>query len=162
MRTTALSPGAILIVAAPAIAFTLHDLVFQLPDNQHEASLGFFVSVIGLLFAWALGGYLVGRRTRTAAASVGAGASAAAASVVLLWLTFVVLNTLFTDRMSYEPDRIRAFNASGAATMREYLDRRPGVGPFPLLMAVAVLAGATGGVIAAARRDGRTTMAQAR
>src|SRR4051812_14598664 len=101
-RTTGLSVGVILIVAAPAIAFTLHDFVFQLPDNQHEASLGFFATVFGLLFVWAFAGYLVGRRARTAVAGVGAGAIAAAASVAVLWLTFVALNTLFTDRMSYE------------------------------------------------------------
>ena len=157
MRTTWLSVGVILIVATPAIAFTLHDFVFQLPDNQHEASLGFFVSVSGLLFVWALGGYLVGRRARTRAAGIGAGAFAAASSVAILWLTFVALNTLFTDRMSYEPDRIRAFKASGAATMREYLDQRRDVGPFPLLVAVAVVAGMTGGVVGGARRDRRTS-----
>ena len=33
-RSSMLSLG---VGAIPAVAFTLHDLVFQLPDNQHEA-----------------------------------------------------------------------------------------------------------------------------
>jgi MFS family permease len=146
-RKSMLSAGMILIVVAPTIAFTLHDLVFQLPDNQHEASLGFFVSVFGLLFVWALGGYLAGRRTRTVLAAISAGVITATMSVGILWLTFITLNRLFTDRMSYEPDRIRAFRASGYSTMREYLDHNTGPGPFPLLMGVAVLAGMAGSVL---------------
>lgn len=115
----------------PAIAFTLHDLVFQLPDNQHEASLGFFLGVFGLLLVWGLAGYLAALGSPTVLAAIRAGAIAAATSVGILWLTFITLNNLFTDRMSYEPDRIRAFRASGYPTMRAYLDhaRGPG-GPF--------------------------------
>ena len=51
----------------------------------------------------------------------------------------------FTDRMSYEPDRIRAFERSGYATMREFLMSGSWWrSPLPLLMAVAALAGAVG------------------
>jgi hypothetical protein len=146
-RRPVLSMGLILTVLAPTIALTLHDLVFQLPDNQHEASLGFFVTVFGLLFAWALGGYFVGRGARSVFMAIGAGAVTAAISVGILWLTFVTLNRLFTDRMSYEPDRIRAFRASGYRTMREYLDHGMGSGQFPLLMGVAALAGMAGSVL---------------
>jgi hypothetical protein len=32
------------IALIPTIAYVLHDLVFQLPDNAHEATLGFFVT----------------------------------------------------------------------------------------------------------------------
>lgn len=39
-RKAMLSGGTLLAVLAPTAAFVLHDLVFQLPDNQHEASLG--------------------------------------------------------------------------------------------------------------------------
>jgi MFS family permease len=151
-RKSMLSAAMILSVVAPAIAFTLHDLVFQLPDNQHEASLGFFATVFGLLFVWALGGYLAGRRTRTVSAAISAGVITATMSVGMLWLTFITLNRLFTDRMSYEPDRIRAFRASGYSTMREYLDHDAGPGPFPLLMGVAVLAGMAGGVLGEKQR----------
>lgn len=138
------SIGTLLTVLTPTAAFVLHDLVFQLPDNQHEASLGFFVTVFGLLFVWALGGYLAGRRTRTVLAAVFAGLATAVMSVGILWLTFVTLNALFTGRMCYEPDRIRAFKASGYPTMREYLDHGQGPGPFPLLVGVAAIAGLAG------------------
>ena len=131
----------------PALAFTLHDLVFQLPDNQHEASLGFFASIVALLLVWGIGGYLAARGTGTIFSAVRAGAMAAATSVFILWLTFFTLNRLFPDRMSYEPDRIRAFKASGYSTMREYLNHEVSLGPFPLLMGVAALAGVAGGVM---------------
>jgi hypothetical protein len=73
-------------------------------------------------------------------------------SVAILWLTFITLNNLFTDRMSYEPDRIRAFRASGEPTMRAYLDHHRGAGPFPLVMGAAVLAGVAGGAIGRTRQ----------
>ncbi len=152
-RRPVLSVGLILTVLAPTIAFTLHDLVFQLPDNQHEASLGFFVTALGLLFVWALGGYLAGRGTRSVFAAIGAGVITAPMSVGILWLTFITFNRLFTDRMSYEPDRIRAFRASGYLTMREYPDHSMGPGPFPLLMGVVVLVGMAGSVIGEKNED---------
>jgi MFS family permease len=136
----------------PTIAFTLHDLVFQLPDNQHEPSLGFLLTVFGLLLVWGVAGYLAAHGSRTVLTAIGAGAVAAVTSVAILWLTFITLNNLFTDRMSYEPDRIRAFRASGEPTMRAYLHHQPGAGPFPLVMGVAVLAGVAGGAIGRKRQ----------
>ena len=105
------------------------------------------MTVFGLLLVWALGGYLAERRTRTALAAAFAGLTTAVMSVGILWLTFITLNSLFTDRMSYEPDRIRAFKASGYPTMREYLDHGQGPGPFPLLVGVAAIAGIAGSVV---------------
>jgi len=58
--------------------------------------------------------------------------------------------------MSYEPDRIRAFRASGYPTMRAYLDHEQGPGPFPFVMCVAALAGVAGGAIGRKRHGMRT------
>jgi hypothetical protein len=140
----------------PAVAFTLHDLVFQLPDNQHEASLGFFVALFALLLVWGSTGYLAARGSATVMARIGTGAIAAVASVAGLWLTFITLNMLFSDRMSYEPDRIRTFQASGDSTMREYMQYRRGAGPFPLVMGVAALVGVIGGAIGATPQVGQS------
>jgi hypothetical protein len=131
----------------PAIAFTLHDLVFQLSDNEHEASAGFFLTVGGLLFIWGLSGYLADR-----SGGIKAGAIAGAVSVGILAVTFYVLNNLFLDRMSYEPDRIRAFQASGYPTMRAYVNQLDMF--FPMLMLIAAIAGAAGGAIRTLRRYG--------
>jgi hypothetical protein len=63
----------------------------------------------------------------------------------MIGATFFLLNWFFVDRMSYEPDRIRAFHASGAQTMWEFVNRRGfDPGPGPILMVVAALAGAAG------------------
>ena len=148
----------LLVAVIPALAFTLHDLVFQISDNQHEASLGFFLTASGLLLVWALGGRLAARDTRTVPTAIRAGAINGVMSVAILWLTFITLNNLFIDRMSYEPDRIRAFMASGYPTMREYVNRGMGLGPFPLLMAVAALSGMAGSVLGK-RMQNRTAQA---
>ncbi len=134
--------GAFGVALIPAVAFFLHDFVFQLPDNQHEASIGFFATVGGLFIVWGVSGYLASRR---AAWGLLWGAGAGVVSVLALWMTFFTLNWVFVDRMSYEPDRIRAFHASGAKAMWEFVNGggfHPG--PFPLLMAVAAMAGAAG------------------
>ena len=149
--TFAFRPGnfrlAVAVAVIPTIAFILHDLVFQLPDNEGEASLGFFLTIAALLCVWGCSGYIVARRVKGAGAAVIAGAVAGIVSVAILWLTFIVLNTLFLDRMSYEPDRIRAFQQSGYATMREYWNHQRGWGPFPLVMLVAAIVGAMGGAV---------------
>jgi hypothetical protein len=138
---------ALAVAIIPTIAFVLHDLVFQLPDNEGEASLGFFVTIAGLLCVWGCSGYLMARPANRTAAAFFAGAVAGIVSVGVLWLTFVALNNLFLDRMSYEPDRIRAFHQSGYATMREYWDHQRGWGPFPLVMLVAAVVGGIGGAV---------------
>ena len=139
-----ISIGAVGAALGPTAAFVLHDLVFQLPDNQHEASPAFLMTVAGLVFVWALGGYLAGRRTRSVMNAITAGMATATISVGILWLTFMTLNLIFTERMSYEPDRIRAFRASGYRTMRAYLVHSMTPGPFPLVLGVAVVAGIAG------------------
>jgi hypothetical protein len=54
--------------------------------------------------------------------------------------------------MSYEPDRIRAFQASGYPTMRAYVNQLDMF--FPMLMLIAAIAGAAGGAIRTLRRYG--------
>jgi len=132
------------VALAPTLAFVLHDFVFQLPDNQHEASAGFVLTVMGLLVVWIATGYLAARGASQRAAL---GAAAGVSSVLVLWATFIALNWFFTERMSYETDRLRAFHASGAATLREFLFRRFTPGPFPLLAGVAAVAGAAGSLL---------------
>jgi hypothetical protein len=137
---------ALAVAVIPTIAYILHDLVFQLPDNAHEATLGFFVTIAGLLSVWASSGYIIARRVNGTRSRIIAGAAAGILSVGILWITSIVLNNLFVDRMSYEPDRMRAFHQSGYATMREYLHHQ-GWGPAPLLMFVAAIVGAIGGAV---------------
>lgn len=138
------------VALIPTVAFVLHDFVFQLPDNQHEASVGFFTTIIGLLAVWFASGYLAAPDSKRPSRR---GALAGLSSVIALWFAFIALNRLAPDRMSYEPDRIRAFRSSGYPTMREYVRQAPiGAGPFPLLLGAAVVMGSAGGLVAGRRR----------
>ena len=139
----------VLIATIPAVVFVVHDFVFQLPDNEGEASLGFFLSLGGLLCVWYTSGYLLAHGVNRPARRIIAGALAGIVSVAIVWVAFAVLNGLFLERMSYEPDRIRAFQQSGEATLRDWWSHQRGWGPIPVLMSVAAVAGAIGG---AARR----------
>jgi hypothetical protein len=134
------------IAVIPTVAFILHDLVFQLPDNAHEPTLGFFLTIAGLLCVWGCSGYILARGVNGAGSALIAGAVAGIVSVGILWLTSIALNNLFLDRMSYEPDRIRAFQQSGYQTMKEYM-KHIGWGPAPLLMLAAAIVGAIGGAV---------------
>ncbi|HEY7336191.1 MAG TPA: hypothetical protein VH639_14980 [Bryobacteraceae bacterium] len=148
---------AVAVGLIPTIAFTLHDLVFQLPDSEGEASLGFFLTGGSMLLVWGLLGYLAVRsRSAVGVASIKTGAIAGILSVGVFWLTFIVLNNLFIDRMSYEPDRIRAFKESGYAGMRAFVNSGMATAPFIIfiagLMCIAALAGIFGGMICSSRR----------
>jgi hypothetical protein len=138
---------ALVIALLPTIAFVLHDFVFQLPDNEGEATLGLFLTIAGLLCVWAYGGHVLARPVEGVGARLATGALTGLASVGVLWVTFILLNAFFLDRMSYEPDRIRAFQQSGYSTMREYWNHQIGLGPFPLAMLIAAIAGAVGGIV---------------
>jgi hypothetical protein len=139
--------GVMIVAAIPTIAFALHDLVFQLPDNQHEPTLGFFITVGGLLFVWGLCGYLAAPPAGSIGAAMRTGAIAGIMSVGILWLASIVLNNLFIERMSYEPDRIRAFHESGYATMRTYVNSSIFDSFTLMLLSVAAVTGAIGGAI---------------
>ena len=138
---------ALAIVLIPTIAYVVHDLVLQLPDNEGEASPMFFITIAGLLCVWASSGYLIARRFSATGSRIVAGAVTACASVGLLWLAFIVLNQIFLERMSYEPDRIWAFRHSGYPTLRAWWSHQHGWGPFPLLGSIAAAVGAVGGGI---------------
>jgi hypothetical protein len=137
----------------PAFAFTLHDFILQLPDNHHEPTPGVFLTVGGLLFVWGLSGYVAARGTHTLAAAIKAAAVTGTMSAAILWLTFIVLNNLFIDSMSYEPDRIRAFQQSGFPTTRAYVNHGLFLGLFfPMLMAAATITASVGGMISCVQR----------
>ena|SRR6516165_416378 len=63
--------GAFAVAAIPTIAY-IPAVVFRLPDNGHEASLGFFVTLARLLFSWqvvaTIGGVIPERRQRRVSA----------------------------------------------------------------------------------------------
>jgi hypothetical protein len=138
---------ALAFATTPTIAFVLHDFVFQLPDNEGELTVGLVATLAALLFVWAASGWTVARMARGTITAILAGAIMAALSVAMVWLAFVVLNGLFVERMSYEPDRLLAFRRSGYPSLQEWWNHQRGWGPFPLLLVASAVVGALGGVI---------------
>jgi hypothetical protein len=128
----------------PTIAFTLHDLVFQLPDNQHEASLGFFLTIFGL-FGSGSPGYLAAQGSRVSSRPL-AREPPPRRPAWPFWLTFITLNHLFADRMSYR--RIGSVRSERVVSQpcAHTWTINLGPGPFPV-MCVAALAGVAGGAI---------------
>jgi hypothetical protein len=141
------------LIATPTAAFVLHHFVFQLPDNEGDLTIGFFATIVGLLAIWASSGYVAARWPTRTLPAVGAGVLAPVVSTAMLCSTFVVLNGLFIDRMSYEPDRLLAFHRSGYATLQQWWNHQQGWGPFPILICAAAVVGALGGLTQALRRS---------
>jgi len=130
----------------PAVAFVVTDFVLQLPDNHHEPTWGFFVTLFILISIWTLSGFFAPSEPSDWRRAMAAGAASGILSVAVLAAVFVVLNNLFPVRMSYEPDRLRAFSESGYATLRTYINRQLVLsGFFPALATVAAILGSTGG-----------------
>src|SRR5438876_9282529 len=78
---------ALAVAVIPTMAYILHDFVFQLPDNHHEPTLGFFITIAGLLCVWAGSGYIIARPANCVLSRIIMGAFIGIVSVGILWLT---------------------------------------------------------------------------
>jgi len=138
---------ALALATTPSVAFVLHDFVFRLPDNEGDLTVGLVATLAALLFVWAAGGWTVARVPRGTVTAILVGAVLAASSVAMVWLTFVLLNGLFIERMSYESDRLVAFRHSGYPSLQEWWNYQRDWGPFPILLVASAILGGFGGVI---------------
>jgi hypothetical protein len=147
------SLGVVATAAIPAVAFAIHDFILQAPDNHHEPTTAFLLGAGGLLGVWGFSGYLASRRATSFVRAVGNGALVGLLSVAILWLVAVVLNNLFLQRMSYEPDRMLAFHNSNYSSLRAYVTFGLLFSPFFVVLAgaafvVATVAAGVGNVLA--------------
>ncbi len=104
-----------------------------------------------LLANFAAAGFLASRATGRLVAGLRAGALAALIGVGLMMLTFLVVDNLFLDIVSQQPDKIWGFEHSHYASMRAYVTVGQLRG-FLLLPVFAVIGATCGGIGAAARK----------
>ena len=77
---------------------------------------------LALSLLWGIAGFLASRRTTHLGAAVKAGATLAFVSMALVMLTFVVINNLFLEIVSQQPDKIWGFQHSSYQSMRAYVN----------------------------------------
>jgi hypothetical protein len=119
---------------------------FGLDENSAMA-----LAAAALLTSFAVAGFLASRATGRLAVGLRAGALAALIGVGLLMLTFLVVDNLFLDLVSQQPDKVWGFQHSQYASMRAYVTVGQLRG-FLLLPVFALVGAACGGIGAAARK----------
>jgi hypothetical protein len=135
-----------------SVAAVLANVVFPSHQSDDQYGMLFLVVYLGLFVLFGIGGYLASKDTRSLKRGALGGAVTALLSVGVLMLTFIVLDQLFRDIVSQQPDKLWGFHHQQTFhTMREYVDdgdRRGVMFVFPTVM----LLGAAFGVLGAAAR----------
>lgn len=108
------------------------------------------VAIVCLLL-WAAAGWLAWRRTGSVAAAARAGAVAALVSMGCVMLAFLLIDNLFLDVVSRQPEKIWLFQHSHFHSMRTYINAAHARGALfvlPLLTAAGAVCGAAAAVAA--------------
>src|SRR5262245_3921774 len=135
-----------------SVAAVLANVVFPSHESDDQYGMLFLVVYLGLFVLFGIGGYLASKDTRSLKRGALGGAVTALLSVGVLMLTFIVIDQLFLDIVSQQPDKLWGFQHQRTFhTMREYVDdgdRRGVLFVFPMVM----LLGATFGTLGACIR----------
>ena len=149
MRTylPGLATGVILSVAA-----VLANVVFPSHESDDQYGMLFLVVYLGLFVLFGIGGYLASKDSASLRRGAIGGAVTALLSVGLMMLTFIVIDQLFLEIVSQQPDKLWGFQHQHTfRTMREYVDDGDRRGVMFVLPTV-MLFGAVFGVLGASAR----------
>jgi hypothetical protein len=100
-------------------------------------------------FLWGAAGFAAYRRTSNFRAAIRAGAIVALTSIASVMLAFVLIDNVFLDIVSRQPEKIWGFQQSQYPSMRSYLNHtfvRSFFIVLPVLTAAGALFGAAGGL----------------
>jgi hypothetical protein len=106
-----------------SVAVVLTNVVF--PSHESDSEYGFLYAVfyLGLFVLFGVGGYLASRSNTSLRSGAAGGAITALLSIGLTMLTFIVIDNLFLDIVSQQPDKLWGFQHQQTfATMREYVN----------------------------------------
>jgi hypothetical protein len=129
-----------------AIVVVLTNVIFPTPNESDDEYTGWYIVLyLGLFLLFAVGGALNSERTHPARSGAIGGAGAALIIVVMIMLTFVVVDNLFLDTVSQQIDKINAFHAQTTYTnMRDFINDGLLRGVIVVLPVVAVMGGVLG------------------
>jgi len=133
----------VVIPVLPRRTLVIRQLVDAVPGS---------VGWVGLFLLWGIAGSLASRRTTHLGAPVKAGATLAFVSMAFVMLTFVVINNLFLEIVSQQPDKIWGFQHSGYPSMRAYVNCGALKGLVLVLPVLTACGGFAGGIAGRLRR----------
>ncbi|HXO19150.1 MAG TPA: hypothetical protein VOA87_04410 [Thermoanaerobaculia bacterium] len=106
---------------------------------------------LGVLALWGVAGFFAWRRHGTLAAALKAGALVSLLSMGMVMLTFALVDNLFLDLVSRQPEKLWGFQHSEYHSMRAYINHGLLRGLFfalPVMAAVGAALGGLGGLAA--------------
>ena len=111
----------VLLGLGMSAAIILTNVVF--PSNKSDDGLINMFAFLLLFLLFAVGGYIAGKNTNSIKKGAIGGGITAIISVGMTMLTFFVIDNLFLDIVSKQPDKIWAFNHQTTYTdMRDFIN----------------------------------------
>jgi hypothetical protein len=106
-----------------SVAVIITNVVFPNQESDSEYGLLYAIVYLGLFALFGVGGYLASKRTQSLQSGAAGGAVTALLSIGLTMLTFIIIDNLFLDIVSQQPDKIWGFQHQQTfQTMREYVN----------------------------------------
>jgi MFS family permease len=106
-----------------SVAVILTNVVFPNEESDSEYGLLYAVVYLGLLALFGVGGYLASKSTHSLRSGAVGGAVTALLSIGLTMLTFIIIDNLFLDIVSQQPDKLWGFQHQQTFhTMRGYVN----------------------------------------
>src|SRR5262249_9609204 len=106
-----------------SVGVVLTNVVFPDQESDSEYGLLYAIGYLGLFVLFGVGRYLASKRTTSLQSGAIGGAVTALLSIGLTMLTFIIIDNLFLDIVSQQPDKIWGFQHQQTfSTMREYIN----------------------------------------
>lgn len=122
------------------------------PSNKTDDGMIIMFCYLFLFVLFAIGGYISSRKTKTLKKGAVGGAVTALISISMVMLTFFIIDNLFLDIISRQPDKIWAFSHQTEYTnMRDFINHgllRGLIFALPVITVIAAGFGIVGAVIA--------------
>lgn len=106
-----------------SLAVIMTNVVFPSQESDSEYGLLYALVYLGLFALFSVGGYLASKSTHSLRSGAIGGAVTALLSIGLTMLTFTIIDNLFLDIVSQQPDKLWGFQHQQTFhTMREYVN----------------------------------------
>jgi hypothetical protein len=106
-----------------SVAVVVTNVLFPSQESDSEYGLLYALVYFGLFALFSVGGYLASKSTHSLRSGAVGGAVTALLSIGLTMLTFIIIDNLFLDIVSQQPDKLWGFQHQQAFhTMRDYVN----------------------------------------